>query len=155
MRIQPLAQHMSVINTIAEWHHAEWGHAPTSNTVTFWAECLRQSTNEDRIPVTYVALDDGAPLGSVTLVTHNMDTRKQWVPWLAALYVHVYPAHRSRGVASILIQHATRAAQMMHIPRLYLYTQTARGLYERLGWRLIEETDYEGARVCVMCIVLQ
>jgi GNAT superfamily N-acetyltransferase len=150
MQIDALAHHMGMIHTIAEWHRAEWGHLPPCDTVTFWAECLRVSANDDCIPITFVATDAGEPLGSVTLVTHNMETHKQWTPWLAALYVH--PAHRDRGVASALVRHAMQAAQVMGIPRLYLYTNTARGLYEWLGWRLIEETNYEGARVAVMSV---
>jgi N-acetylglutamate synthase-like GNAT family acetyltransferase len=82
-----------------------------------------------------------------------MSTHQQWRPWLAALYVH--PAQRGRGVASALVKHATQAAQAMGISRLYLYTNTARGLYERLGWHLIEEDEYEGARVTIMSVALE
>jgi hypothetical protein len=38
------------------------------------------------------------------------------------------------------------------VGRLHLYTQSASGFYERLGWSLIEEAEYEGAVVSLMTL---
>jgi hypothetical protein len=40
----------------------------------------------------------------------------------------------------------------MGVRRLYLYTESARELYERLGWTPLAEEEYEGQLVTVMAI---
>ena len=150
VRIESIADHSDLVETIARWHWDEWGHVDPGGSLASWTAGLRRRTNRARIPTTYVALAGGEPLGSVTLVEHDMDNRRDLTPWLAGLYVA--PAHRGRGVGSALARHAVRQAAAMGVGRLYLYTGPARGFYERLGWRVIADEWYEGQPVVVMAI---
>ncbi|MEA2598778.1 MAG: hypothetical protein QOF01_5247 [Thermomicrobiales bacterium] len=150
VRIASIADHLGLVDTIAAWHWAEWGHVDQGGSLASWTEGLRGRTNRERIPTTYVALDGDDVLGSVTLVAHDMETRRDLSPWLAGLCVS--PAQRGRGVGSALVRHAVRRAATMGVGRLYLYTGPGRGFYERLGWRPIADEWYEGQPVVVMAV---
>ena len=152
LRIASIADHLDLVETIACWHWEEWGHADPGGSLESWTEGLRSRTNRDRIPTTYVALEGEELLGSVTIVEHDVDTHPEWTPWLAGTFVA--PGRRGQGVASTLVRHAVRAAAGMGVVRLYLYTESARGLYERLGWHPILEEEYDGRVVTIMAIDL-
>ena len=102
------------------------------------------------VPTTLVALTGDTLAGSVTLVEHDMDTHRDLSPWLAGLLVH--PDYRRRGVGSALTIAATEKAWALGILMLYLYTRSAPGLYERLGWTAVTTEHYEGRNVTIMQI---
>ncbi len=148
MRIESIANHLDLVETIGRWHWAEWGHVDLQGSLESWTDGLRQRTLRDRIPTTYVALADGGLLGSVTLVENDMDTRPDFSPWLAGLFVP--PEFRRRGVGTALVEHAVGATTQIGVPTLYLYTADAQAFYAGLGWTRIAEDFYEGSQVVVM-----
>lgn len=150
MHIASLADHLDLIDTIARWHWKQWDQAYPGGSVPMWAEGLRRCANRDRIPTTYVALDGAELCGTALLVTHDMSTHRELSPWLAGVFVA--PTHRRKGIASALVRHAVQQAAAMGVTRLYLYTESARGLYEKLGWCTIAEEHYEGQPVTIMAI---
>lgn len=153
LRIVPLADHPQLAETIARWHFEEWGALSPGATLAAWTAHIRESASRADLPVTFVALDAAAGdelLGSVTLVGCDMESRPDLSPWLAGLFVR--PASRSQGVGSVLARRAVDEAAARGVARLYLYTHDARPLYERLGWRALEPTFYEGQDVTIMVI---
>lgn len=148
MHIEPLVDHLALVPTIATWHWHEWGTTAMEGDATRRAEKLRTRLHRDRVPVMYVALDDEVPLGTSALVESDMDTHPELFPWLANVYVT--PPARGRGIARALVQHVMDQAAVFTLSRLYLYTHTARGLYEKLGWYVIAEEAYEGHDVTIM-----
>lgn len=150
MHIDSIADHLDLVPLIAQWHFAEWGHLDLTGTLEGWTEEMRQRTRRDQIPTTYVALEHDELLGSVTLVEHDMNTHQDLSPWVAGVYVS--PPNRHKGVASALVRYAVQQAARMGVKRLYLYTQSARGLYEKLGWHVLAEDEYEGQSVTIMLI---
>lgn len=150
MRIENLADYLDLVETIALWHFQEWGRSDPKGSIASWAEGLRKRTNRDHIPATYIALDRDELLGSVTLVEHDMGSRLDLSPWLAGLYVK--PTRRQQGVGSALVNHAVRSASLMGADRLYLYSESARAFYEKLGWQHITDDFYEGQTVSIMFI---
>jgi GNAT superfamily N-acetyltransferase len=152
VRIDSLADHPELVDTVARWHWDEWG-TPQSGSVEEWAANLRRC-HRDRIPVTFVALDENErPLGSVSLTEHDMPGHLGYAalgPWIAGTFVA--PEARGTGVGAALMQHAVEQADAWDIPRLYLYTESARSFYEHLGWTTVDEVDYEGGRVAVMTL---
>ncbi|MCA1725614.1 MAG: GNAT family N-acetyltransferase [Thermomicrobia bacterium] len=101
---------------------------------------------------TCAALDGDAPLGTASLVGHDMSTHRELSPWLASVYVT--PAARGRGVASALVRHAVGQAAAMGVTRLFLFTPDAQGLYEKLGWRALATEHFQGHPVTIMTIDL-
>lgn len=149
-RIESIADHPDLVEVVAAWHWNEWGQMHPEGSLVSWAAGLRERTNWEAIPTTYVAFEGAELVGSVTLVEFDMDTRRDLSPWLAGLFVA--PAHRGRGVGSALARHAVHAAAAMGFERLYLYTSNACEMYERLGWRTIAHEGYVGEQVVVMAI---
>lgn len=149
MRIVNIADHPEFIETVARWQWGEWGGDPT-DSLTARIASLRDQTDPDRIPTTYLALDDGEALGAASLVEEDMSTHRELSPWLASVYVA--PVARGRGVASALVRHAVAQAATMSVARLYLYTPDAQGLYAKLGWQGIATENFEGHPVIIMAI---
>src|SRR5215217_1254735 len=101
MEIVSIADYLQLVPTIAKWHWDEWGNTDPRGSLQGWTEGLATRTNRDRIPTTYVALEEGEPIASVTLVEHDMSTHRHLTPWLAGVYVT--PEHRGRGVGTTLV----------------------------------------------------
>jgi len=152
MEIVSIADHLQFIPTIAKWHWDEWGHTYPSGSLRGWTEGLAKRTNRDRIPTTYVALEGGEPIASTTLVEHDMSTHRDLTPWLAGVYVK--PEHRRRGIGAALVTHTQHKAVQMGVQRLYLYTNSARDFYRKLGWDDFATDLYEGRPVTIMYIDL-
>ena len=153
MRIESIADHLDVVEMLARWQWDEWGRPEFGGSLESWTAGLRERTRRDAIPTSYVALDDaGTLLGGLTLVEHEMSTHRDLTPWVAGVFVR--PDMRGRGVGSALMRYVMGAATQMGFSRLYLYTESARGFYERLGWQAIAEDVYEGQPVTIMMVKL-
>jgi predicted N-acetyltransferase YhbS len=150
VRIELLADHPEHVETLARWHSEEDGRGGDEAWLEFWCRQLRAECGRDRIPIAFVALDGEAPVGHVSLVEHNMSSQPELSPWLAGTLVH--PPRRGEGVGAELVQHAVVRAAELGVERLYLYTERARGLYERLGWKHLSDEVHEGERVALMTI---
>jgi predicted N-acetyltransferase YhbS len=147
VRVELLADHPSYLETIARWHAEEDGGG-----LDFWRRQLRSECGRERIPLAFVALDGGRPLGHVSLVEQNLSSHPELSPWLAGTLVE--PSRRGQGVGKALVRHATAHAADLGVETLYLYTQRARGFYERLGWRHLWDEEHEGEPVSVLAIDL-
>jgi GNAT superfamily N-acetyltransferase len=118
----------------------------------------RDRMNTDRVPLTLVAVRAGLAancrelVGMVSLKFHDMDTRPDLDPWLGGLLV--LPEWRNRGVGTMLMHRATEEARRLNVPRLYLWTHSAEGLYHELGWQVVERSNYFGKEAIVMQIGL-
>ena len=151
IRIETAADHLDLIPTVAGWHWAEWGRVDPKGSVESWVEALMTKTNRDRVPATWIAMFDDLPVGSVSLVEHDMPDRPELAamsPWLAGLYV--LPTHRRLGIATQFVTACESEALRMGIARVYLYSSTARPLYERLRWERLADDFYEGESITIM-----
>ncbi|MCC6315447.1 MAG: GNAT family N-acetyltransferase [Thermomicrobiales bacterium] len=151
VRIASLADRLDAIDTIAQWHWEVWGDEDPIGPATAWAARLRERANRMAIPATYIAItEDGELVGTASLIAEDLASRHDLSPWLAGVYV--IPAWRGRGVGSALTRHAVAEAAAMGTRRLYLHTEHARALYERLGWRAIATDHRQGHDLVVMTI---
>jgi GNAT superfamily N-acetyltransferase len=155
IRVETIADHLELVPTIARWHWEEWGHVDPDGSLATWTAGLRRRTRRNQVPTTFVAIDGGTPVGSVTLVVNDMPDRHEFAeltPWVAGAYV--VESARGRGVGTALIRHAVEQARQLDLERLYLYTSTAESFYTNLGWNTIARTRYEGDDVAVMTLGL-
>jgi GNAT superfamily N-acetyltransferase len=95
-----------------------------------------------------VAIVDDAPVGMASIVEHDMQTRMELTPWLAAVYV--VPAFRNQGIGSLLVREAMQEAAELGVSRLFLFTPDRMNFYHRLGWREQEVVSYRGEQVTIM-----
>jgi GNAT superfamily N-acetyltransferase len=149
LRIELLGDHVDLVPTVAAWHWEEWGRSYPEASLAGWTEGLAGRARRDGLP-TWVAFSGDEPVGSVSLVDHDMDVHLDLTPWLAGLYV--VPSHRGRGIGSALMRACERAARDSGVAILYLYTDpaTAAGLYAPHGWSTLSEERYRGELTVVM-----
>jgi GNAT superfamily N-acetyltransferase len=151
-RIVALAERPELVPTVARWHWELWGAEDPAGSVESWTARAAGWANHDAIPMIFVALAGKSPVGSVSLMVHDLSERRDlwdlW-PWLSGLYV--VPEWRGQGFGRALVARAEAQARSMGVARLYLYTASARGLYELLGWEPIGEDVQAGAAVTIMC----
>jgi len=148
MEIGYLADHEEFLSTLVQWHHQEWAYLRPGDTIDARTIRLRQACGHAQIPTVVIAFSDETLLGSAMLVSHDMETRMEFSPWLAGVFVT--PSHRCRGIGEKLVQRVVEEASALGVLRLYLYTPSSEGFYVRLGWRVYERTQYRGAEVAVM-----
>jgi predicted N-acetyltransferase YhbS len=143
MEIGFLKDHQRWIPVIAEWFYREWGW--------FYPDLgFRARIHRNRLPLALVALDQGKVVGTVSLKIHDMDTRPQYSPWLASLYVCAQC--RVQGVGRILLNAGIKEAQRLDLGQLYLYTLNRRHVpfYTAEGWSFHEHTIYKNTDVFIV-----
>ena len=153
--IEYLADRAEFVEQLARLSWKEWQEVYQQRKQTL-EDCLknyRKRMNTDRLPLTLVALHDGELVGMVSLKFHDMDTRPDLDPWLGGLLV--IPEWRNGGVGTMLMHRATEEALRLNVPRLYLWTHSAEGLYQKLGWQIVERANYFGKEAVVMQIDLR
>jgi GNAT superfamily N-acetyltransferase len=148
LTIVPLADRPELIPVVGRWHWDAWGHEDPIGSVETWTDGLRKRSGREAIPISWVALVDETPVGSVALVEHDMLTRRDFTPWLSGLFV--LPEYRRAGIGRALIRHCEETASALGVRRLYLYTTTAETLYAQLGWRPLTRERYGSEEVLIM-----
>jgi GNAT superfamily N-acetyltransferase len=166
--IDYLANCPELMDELARLSWKEWQeiYQQRKQTLENSLKNYRERTNTDRLPLTLVAVRarHGQSLtgpaavcrelvGMVSLKFHDMDTRPDLDPWLGGLFV--IPEWRNRGVGTMLMHRATEEARRLSVSQLYLWTHTAEALYRKLGWQVVERTNYFGKEAVVMQIDLK
>ncbi len=122
----------------------EWWHAKGVSQAHILNR-TRESLDNASVPSTFIAHEGEEFLGSVALISNDLDSRPQYTPWVAALLVQ--PEQRSKGVATHLVNELETFAKSSGIDRLYLCAiRPLRQFYETRGWVCIEE-DVDGLDV--------
>jgi GNAT superfamily N-acetyltransferase len=149
MKVKHLAEHPDAIPVLAAWVYDQWGHwmPPDTTPETLRREFSRR-TVQGQIPETFVAVKDSEPVGTASLVVHDLAERKDLSPWLAAVYVA--PDSRNRGIGSALVRAVMDEAMAFGAEELYLFTPDKMSFYSRLGWKVLEHRKHHGTDVTVM-----
>lgn len=148
LKIEHLAKHRAAIPLVAGWVEQEWGHLLPEATFETFVQSFVERTVPHRLPATWVALIGEQVVGTASLDPHDMTTRPEFSPWLAAVYVA--PQFRGQGIGSRLVQTAMQEAGMLGLSHLYLFTPDKMNFYECLGWQIVEMTHYRGLEVVIM-----
>ncbi len=133
-------------STVAEWVETEWHRLPIHEY--FDAVASSRWPEGKSLPRTLVAVQDGAAIGTISLLLDDMDTRSDLNPWLGCLYV--VKEFRKQSVGTKLIQQAEHLAKTLGFEFLFLFTVREVYLFAQLGWAKIGEEFYEGANSTLM-----
>ena len=151
LEIVSLADRPDLAAVAGRWHWDIWGDEDPEGSVESWVEKLAGRTASDGLPVLFVAVADGEPCGSVSLIAHDMEDRPDlwdmW-PWLSGLFV--VPEYRNRGIGTTLVRRCEQQARALGVERLYVFTGRARDFYARLGWEVIGLDADAGGEVTLM-----
>lgn len=102
-------------------------------------------TEGAEVPAILVALVDGRIAGTVALRARSVETHEHLGPWVTGLWVA--PDLRGLGLGRDLMHAITKEAAARGYREIYAVTNTARGLFEKLGWNRVEEILYHGEEV--------
>ena len=140
IEIEYLANVPYYLPVIVDWAFREW-HRDEGSRKRVLID-YRARLSRDRIPMTLIAVDDGTPVGTVSLKLDELPSRPDLFPWLGSLFV--VPGHRGRGIGRRLVSQAESIARDSGVGMLFLITETMGPVYEREGWHCIGEEPYRG-----------
>jgi N-acetylglutamate synthase-like GNAT family acetyltransferase len=102
-------------------------------------------TEGDPLPAILVASVDGRLAGSVALRARSVETHEHLSPWVTGLWVE--PGFRGLGLGRKLLLAIAEEAAARGYRQIYAVTNTARGLFDQMGWAAVEEIAYHGEEV--------
>lgn len=135
------------------WYEEISRHWVPDASVERATQNLIKHLNEDKMPMTFVALLEGKPIGIASL-RENDGIRPDLAPWLGSLIVA--PAYRRRQIGETLIDVTKEKARDFGYKKIYLlaFEPTIPDWYARLGWEKIGMDQYFGHPVTVMSLDL-
>lgn len=148
MKVALLVDHPQHVTTVARWIFGEWGHQSPNATLENIEERFRTHLNRKEIPLTILAMEGETPIGTASLIFHDLSRRQDLSPWLAAVYV--LPNHRGQGVGSKLVKVIELMAAQLDVEILYLFTPDHEAFYTRRGWELHERTKIREKDIVIM-----
>lgn len=148
MQIMRLEHEPQLIPIVAGWLYEEWGRHLPDGSVARAERLLRAAPDDRDLPVSLIALHDGAPVGVARLIVDDMETRPDLSPWLASVFV--LNEMRGQGIGSTLCHQVTDEARRLGFSSLYLFTPDREAFYARQGWDAMERTVYREKNVVIM-----
>lgn len=131
IQILPLSEVPEHCELITDWLFTSFG---SENSRDFFASIVRSSLRAEGLPITFVALQDEKPVGTVGLWRCDLISRQDLFPWLAALYID--EGQRGQGLSVQLQRYVEDFSRRAGFRELYLYAAFA-DYYERFGWQYI------------------
>lgn len=144
-------EHIPVLAKL--WYEEISRHWIPHSSVEKATQNLIEHSNTDRLPITYVALQNNQAIGMASL-RDNDGIRPDLTPWLGSVIVD--PKHRNAKVGEALINTVKDQAKLAGHKILYLLTldPTIPSWYLRLGWEVIAHDQLFGHPVKIMRIAL-
>jgi len=109
---------------------------------------LQKFASDQSLGVLLLAKAGGEPIGACLLVESECEPSHDFAPWLTGLFV--VSEHRNEGAGSILVRATEDQARQRGFSRLNLYTTKATGFYARLGWSIVDRTNWMGVDATLM-----
>lgn len=147
--IERLKKHPESIPRCAEIWHEVLGKIWMPEFGIEEIESLYYEELKHDMPLTYIALDGGIPVGSCTLEL-NGSIRPDLGPWIGDLVVD--PKYQRQGVGKMLLNATIEKAKELGFEKVYLFAfdPTIPEYYGRLGWRKISMDEFKSHPVTVM-----
>lgn len=153
-KLDLLKNHPDAISSLAKMWHELLGRLWVPGISIPQVEAkFRTHLNDEKLPLTFVALDANVPIGMCSLRA-NDGIREDLEPWLGSLIVS--REYQGQGIAKLLIDAVKHKAKENGFPMLYLFTfdRTLPEYYRRQGWDDIGKDQFKQHDVTVMKIFL-
>lgn len=136
-----------IFEIIANWYFIEWKIPPDKTIQRL--QTITVDTSQFQILLTL----DGIPISTGGLYNHVGLHDKEpryliYKKWLALVYTT--PNRRNMGYGALLCKHIEELSKKRGINKLYLFTDTAELLYQRLGWFETERVSMDSRNVIIM-----
>ncbi|ALD43490.1 N-acetyltransferase [Serratia marcescens] len=149
MHIEPLLAHRRRIEELAALLHQEWGaFAQWSSRDTISRRLAERCAPESQGVVLLALSPQQQIVGTASLTLYELTDKPERQYWLSEVFTH--PQHRGQGIARNLIARCIEHGRIQGISELYLYTPDQQTLYQKLGWRPLEQRQVAGETVTVM-----
>lgn len=132
--IDYLANNQQFLKEIAGYWCHEWSASWDAEAITRKVVNLKNKANTTELPILFISKSGNELLGTAGLFKEDLDGREDLSPWLGGVYVK--EKYRNKGIARKMITRVLELAKEMGYERLYLYTESASGLYENLDGHL-------------------
>jgi len=130
MEIKLLQREQAMVKAGIDFFWKCWGN---DSNFSFYEDCILNSLSSDSyLPNFYLAIQGRDIIGSYALLTNDLISRQDLMPWFACLYV--VEKHRQQGIAARLLNHGLVEASRLGFEQLYLSTDLE-GFYEKKGWK--------------------
>src|SRR4029434_6756472 len=132
LRLSHLVDYPEYIPQLAQWLFEEWDSILGERTLDARIKKLQAHLNRDKLPIAWVAHENGQVLGTAALRVHDLEGREDLTPWLGGGFVG--PEVRRRGICAALCATVEDTARSRGTQTLYLFTLDKQTWYSRLGW---------------------
>ena len=133
MKIVELSEKPKLLEDAIKYFWKCWGSPSNFN---FYKDCIEHSLDKTNpLPKFYLALENDEIIGSYALLTNDIISRQDLLPWLACLFVN--EEYRSKGIAKRLLAHGLKEAKQKNFNTLFLSTDL-KDFYENNGWSYLE-----------------
>ena len=106
-----------------------WGN---ENNFNFYEDAIIHSLDPSNpLPKFYLALEENKIIGCCALLTNDICSRQDLIPWFGCLFVS--PENRKQGIAEKMLRHGLKQAHLKGFSKLYLSTDLD-DFYEKKGW---------------------
>jgi GNAT superfamily N-acetyltransferase len=141
IKITFLADHTDAVPVLARWFRAQWPGYFAGRPLTEIEQDFHAEANRNSLPTRLVAFVDNELAGTLVLRERAFGGLMAYSPGLGGLYVA--EPYRRRGVGAELIRAGMDLSRAQGYETVYAATSVAHGLFQRLGWALID-TVLEG-----------
>ena len=109
-----------------------WKHWGSESNFNFYSDCITHSLDQQNaLPKFYIGTIEVIIVCSYALLTNDIISRQDLMPWFACLYVD--ESYRNQGIAASLLVDGLLQAKAKGYKRLYLSTDLV-DFYEKNGW---------------------
>lgn len=118
------------------WYEEISRHWVPNSSIERATKNLIEHANENKMPMTFVAIYDDKPVGMASL-RDNDGIQPGVTPWLGTLIVD--PHYRKQKIGEALIDTVNQQAKQFGYEKIYLlaFDKTIPDWYEKLGWKKI------------------
>lgn len=149
LRIEYLADCREVIPVVAGWIYSEWSFLYPEKSIDYIEKIIRRRAHKNRVPFSLVAFKGAVPAGTVSLKKFDMDTRRNYSPWVTSLYI--VRQWRKTGIGTALMKTLEEKAREMKFRTLFLFTiDDLVPFYLKRGWQVKEKVKYRSYPVAIM-----
>lgn len=157
MRLDLLKNQPQVLPQLAQWLYEEWQSYDASLTLDKLIQSFSERLNSDQIPITFVVLKEGEPIGCISLKEQSSPEFSDFPQnslWMGSL--QVIPEERNQGIGQELLKFSTTIARSFGYETLYFYTSKSINVewYVKRGASVIEMRLFRDHMITIMQIHL-
>lgn len=151
MQIDFLKNKPQFVEDVVTCWHKEWSQDKSEVGLDKQKNGILAKSNIGKVPFILVAFDGNIFLGSAALFENDLDIMPELSPWLAGVFVD--EKFRGQGIASRLVERVFTEAKELGYDKIYLHTEIAASLYEKLGCKKVCDTKNDKGELTTVFVL--